>query len=185
MKKFKRFLAKMLICCLIVLGQTAFALDYGAWYTKYVNYATELELLECNNPNENISNAEFISALLKIMENEPPESNAVIDYAKEQGYVLSDEMTDGAASITRQSVAKVISRALQLTGVSDVSISEKISDWDMTCPKCKDAIVKCYANGIMSGYEDGTFRGRYPVTRAEAAVILIKVYDYAGVLADE
>lgn len=181
MKKFKRFLAKMLICCLIVLGQTAFASDYGAWYTKYVNRAVELEVLECNNPNESISNVEFISALLKLIENKPSESSAVIDYARQQGYVLSDEMTDVTAAITRQSIAKVISRALQLTGVSDVSISEKISDWDMTCPKCKDAIVKCYANGIMSGYEDGTFRGRYPVTRAEAAVILMKAYDYIGV----
>lgn len=181
MKKFKRFLTNTLICCLIVFGQTSFASDYGAWYTKYVNRAVELELLECNNPNESISNAEFISALLKLIGNNHSESGAAIDYAKEQGYVLSDEMTDSAASITRQSIAKVISRALQLTGVSDASISEKISDWDMTCPKCKDAIVKCYANGIMSGYEDGTFRGRYPVTRAEAAVILMKAYDYIGV----
>ncbi len=37
----------------------------------------------------------------------------------------------------------------------------------------KEDIGKCYAYGIMSGYEDNTFRGRYPATKAEVIATML------------
>lgn len=48
---------------------------------------------------------------------------------------------------------------------------EELPSW------AKDAILRIYNGGIMTGYEDGTFRAGNPVTRAELAVALVRLYD--------
>lgn len=48
---------------------------------------------------------------------------------------------------------------------------ETLPDW------AKQAILRVYKAGIMTGYEDGTFRADNPVTRAELAVALVRFYD--------
>ena len=42
------------------------------------------------------------------------------------------------------------------------------------------AVKFTHQQGLMSGYEDGTFRGNGPLTRAEAAVIM---YNYLNLIA--
>ena len=56
-----------------------------------------------------------------------------------------------------------------------------VADWDTTCPKCKEDIGKCYAYGIMSGYEDNTFRGRYPATKAEVIATMLNAKAYLNI----
>lgn len=48
---------------------------------------------------------------------------------------------------------------------------EALPDW------ARDAILRVYQARIMTGYEDGTFRAGNPVTRAELAVALVRLYD--------
>ena len=102
-----------------------------------------------------------------------------MEYARQQGYVLITEMTDETKPVTRQSVAKVVSRMLKLPD-TDIDMTN-VADWDTTCPKCKEDIGKCYAYGIMSGYEDNTFRGRYPATKAEVIATMLNAKAYLNI----
>ena len=45
----------------------------------------------------------------------------------------------------------------------------------------KNDIVLCYAYGIMSGYEDNTFRGRYPATKAEVIATMLNAKAYLNI----
>lgn len=62
-------------------------------------------------------------------------------------------------------------------------LSEFLSDKKATAPFtdtadswAKEAIEKVYANGIIKGYEDNTFRPTSDVTRAEAVVLLNRTF---------
>ena len=88
-------------------------------------------------------------------------------------------MTDETKPVTRQSVAKVVSRMLKLPD-TDIDMTN-VADWDTTCPKCKEDIGKWYAYGIMSGYEDNTFRGRYPATKAEVIATMLNAKAYLNI----
>ncbi len=61
---------------------------------------------------------------------------------------------------------KVQSKSLRQSGFSDV----KESDWSYKY------IMKMLEDGVINGYEDGTFRPKNEITRAEIAVMLTKMY---------
>lgn len=172
----------LILCC---TAQTVFA-ENNKWYSDYVAQITEIGIIKDMSKNfvseNNMSNKEFISAVLKLVEADIPDGISEMDYARQQGYILQNEMSDMTVPITRQSIAKVISRVLQLPDVQTDEISSRIIDWNTTCPKCKTDIAKCYKYGIMNGYEDNSFRGRYYSTQAEIAVILINAYNYKGAI---
>lgn len=177
----------------IVLTTVSFAqykYNDNIWYSDYISKAAELELIPGieNIPFQSetyISNDEFIASVMKLTDEEQISSVANVDYAVKCGYVLEDEISDVNAYITRQKMAKIISRVLKLPETDINNMSDRINDWEDTCPKCKDAIARCYAYGIMSGYDDGMFRGRYSATYPEAAAVLINAYKYRGVISNE
>ena len=49
-------------------------------------------------------------------------------------------------------------------------------DADTVSEYAKDAVAYLYDSGIITGYEDNTFRPQNPVTRAEAAKILYGLF---------
>lgn len=50
----------------------------------------------------------------------------------------------------------------------------KIPGW------AKEAVGMCVAKGIIYGYPDNTFRGEKPVTRAEAAAMILQLLEVLG-----
>jgi len=158
-------LANLIFSCSVALAEFS---DVGvdAWYYECVNEVSELGLYGYEDgtfrPEDKISREEFVTAVKNITGNSEIDEE-LINYETNE--------------ITRQRAAIIISRTLKLPDAEN-SISENITDWEKTCPKCKEDIAKCYAAGIMQGYEDGSFKGRYPITRAEAAAFLLKAYQY-------
>lgn len=74
-------------------------------------------------------------------------------------------------NITRAELAKVISTARQYTGTADINFSDvSADDW------YADSLAKCVAQGVIGGYEDGTFRPDNNVTREEAATMFQRAY---------
>ncbi len=71
--------------------------------------------------------------------------------------------------ITRQDLAVVIARAL---GLEDTEEKADFKDFDKIPDYAKTAVIKLSKLGIITGFEDGTFRGSEPCTRAQAAVII-------------
>ncbi|WP_168124001.1 NEAT domain-containing protein [Paenibacillus sp. HB172176] len=72
--------------------------------------------------------------------------------------------------VTRGEFAVMISRALNLEGEGRAAFSDnsQIPDW------AKDYIARAVAIGLMSGFEDQTFRAAGQLTRAQLAVIIAR-----------
>lgn len=76
------------------------------------------------------------------------------------------------APITRGEVVQLMGYFLKTKEIENANFS------DIAGTKYEESILKAYSNGLMIGYEDGTFRPYNKITRAEMAVMLDR---YVGV----
>lgn len=75
-------------------------------------------------------------------------------------------------SITRAEFAVIASKYIKDPKAADETFSDvPMNHW------AKDAIVKVKAEGLISGYPDGTFKPDAPITRAEAVSIVNRMFD--------
>ena len=162
MRLFNKLVIFSLSVVVVLSGINVYAAPEDVWYSDVMETANKIGIINADEQPE-----ETISIVL------------YMEYARQQGYVLITEMTDETKPVTRQSVAKVVSRMLKLPD-TDIDMTN-VADWDTTCPKCKEDIGKCYAYGIMSGYEDNTFRGRYPATKAEVIATMLNAKAYLNI----
>lgn len=75
------------------------------------------------------------------------------------------------APITREEMAVIMTRALKLepsAASSAFKDESSISTW------ATDAVSTAVAKGLLSGFEDGTFRAQAQATRAEAATLIVR-----------
>lgn len=78
-------------------------------------------------------------------------------------------------------VALVKLKGYSTTG-ADLSMLERMfSDYYSISDGAKIYVATAIENGLISGYDDGTFRGQNGVTRAEAATLLWRAYQYGNV----
>lgn len=90
------------------------------------------------------------------------------------------------APLTRQEAAVLLARLLQSRGGAlDFSFladdgrdpAAAFSDWAGLDPGYQEAVRVVYARNIVSGMPDGTFSGGQPLTRADGAVLLMRLVD--------
>ncbi|ERT64630.1 S-layer homology domain-containing protein [Peptoniphilus sp. BV3AC2] len=75
-------------------------------------------------------------------------------------------------SITRAEFAVIASKYIKNPKAADETFSDvPMNHW------AKDAIAKVKAEGLISGYPDGTFKPDAPITRAEAVSIVNRMFD--------
>ena len=86
------------------------------------------------------------------------------------GIVENDTNYRPSLPITRGEVAEMLYNALDL---SDYSTSCNLSDLGNSSLDRK--IAQCYNAGIISGYEDGTFKSYSTITRAEAVAMINRI----------
>lgn len=135
-------------------------------------------------PEKAITRAEFVALVNKALDNGDPEVVAAftdvdpshwfyseVAAAVAAGYVggYSDGTFRPHNPITRQEVASIVSRLLQL---KDDAPQATFQDAGAIAPWATSAVNAVVAAGLMSGYTDGTFRPAGPITRAEAVVTL-------------
>ncbi|MFC0852741.1 leucine-rich repeat protein [Halalkalibacter oceani] len=85
-----------------------------------------------------------------------------------------DETTFGVNDpITREQMALIVLRAMRLKAEASEPMTftdqQEISAWAV------EAVAVLQAEGVMTGYPDGSFRPQQEVTRAEAAIVVSKV----------
>ena len=104
---------------------------------------------------------------------------AVYKYGIMEGY--SDATLGPRDNITRQDLAVLVSRALEVKSITvqsgsnaDFSDSADISEYAL------ESVWLLYNAGIITGMDDGSFMPKSCVTRAQAAVILEKVLSVMG-----
>ena len=74
--------------------------------------------------------------------------------------------------ITRAELAKIISTAKGYTALADIAFADVAGDeWYVSDLK------KCVAQGVIGGYEDGTFRPDAYITREEASAMFVRAYN--------
>ncbi|MFA6528447.1 MAG: S-layer homology domain-containing protein [Candidatus Gracilibacteria bacterium] len=135
-------------------SQTTFEdVSGGEWYTDDVYYLkTEGVVTGYEDgsfaPSNDITRAEFTTLLVRAL--------------REKGY-----LTDVAASDSYESLFKLID-----TDTYSFSF-EDVSDYDWYA----DDLYIARENGIITGYEDGTFKPNEPITRAEAVQMIANCLD--------
>ena len=141
-------------------------------------------------PGGTITIAEFlkINVGATLGEAEPTNNHwasGYFDKAIDAGILLPDDFrqSDWNKAITRQQMAVIIARTLELTLKEDIkapdrdAVISKISDYNTICTACRDSVINVYNVGIITGYPDGTFKGENTATRAEASTMLVRMLD--------
>src|SRR5690606_37654603 len=88
------------------------------------------------------------------------------------GYPDGSFRPNGA--VTRAEFAVMLTKGLKLSGSEAAASGLNFTDRDSIRPWAQNAIVQALQAGIISGYEDGSFRPSREVTRAEMMSMLAR-----------
>ena len=98
--------------------------------------------------------------------------------------LITEEDTDfryNGLPCTRGNMAKIATRAFEYLKEEDIAdtstYATKLKDYSDIPDKFKKYVLQAYGKGIISGYEDGTFRADGILTRAEASSVLVRLID--------
>ena len=197
--------AVTLISCSSALAADYSDVNQSAWYASYVNKISELNAFsgyeDCTfRPDNQITQEEFIKTVVCLICGELNESNAptvkntwnskwrswavpYLDKAFELGLITEQDTMFKLVGIpcNRGEMAKVITRAVEYLkedSVADTSTYiTKLKDYSRMKEEYKPYVLQAYAKGILSGYDDGTFRDDGLLTRAEASSVLVRLID--------
>ncbi|MBQ9266859.1 MAG: S-layer homology domain-containing protein [Clostridia bacterium] len=122
-------------------------------------------------PDNEITIAEFLKILVEYSEYQKVLVGEMwpdwyINTAKHYHFILEDEFSDYDRAIMRNEVARILGRFIDLQDVK--ASKKKFSDTSDV------AILKLVNLGVVTGYEDNTFKGENSISRAEAAVIICR-----------
>ena len=199
--------AVTLISCSSALAADYSDVNQSAWYASYVNKISELNAFSgyedgTFRPYNQITQEEFIKTVVCLICGELNESNAptvkntwnskwsswaipYLDKAFELGLITEQDTMFKLVGIpcNRGEMAKVITRAVEYLkedSVADTSTYiTKLKDYNRMKEEYKPYVLQAYAKGILSGYDDGTFRDDGLLTRAEASSVLVRLIDKA------
>lgn len=99
------------------------------------------------------------------------------------GYVINGKsyyIPDGNALREDIAVALVKLKGYDTTGYDLSILKTMFSDWNSISDGARKYVAVAVERGLVSGYEDGTFRGQDGVTRAEASALLWRAYQYGN-----
>lgn len=143
------------------------------------------------NPQASITRAEMAAVLVRLLgASETCDLSAYTDvdasawYCRELSCAVNAGIFSGVsetsmqpnAPITREQAFTVLCRAF---GIADLNRTayEAFTDHRGISSYARDAVSAMKAQGLTKGYDDGTFRPRNPITRAEVAQLLFNLFD--------
>ena len=108
-----------------------------------------------------------------------PLYNAAIEYCSENGIVSGkgDNKFDPNGNVNRLEAARMIS---DWTGITDATKTENVNgvkDWNKV-NWGKEYVNAVYGAGFITGYPNGNFGPKDNLKRSQAAVIIMKAYEY-------
>lgn len=86
--------------------------------------------------------------------------------------------------ISRYEMAQVMYNVLKEQGQTMLAdgaqerIQSSIQDWDKIPSQYQQAVIHCYAQGLLEGTDTGDFDGTSPMTRAQACVVVTGLLEY-------
>lgn len=172
------------------MAATAFAGFYDMnshWSAAFVNKLAETGIVSGDSgayrPDSYITAAEFVKMTVCALGYKPASHGAYwaapyIDYALESELLWDNEIADFSASITRGQAAMILVRAagLEYSPVSNQkAYIREIDDYYDITNDYKPYVLRAYANNLIKGYGDKTFRYKSYLTRGEAAVLITRL----------
>lgn len=204
MKKAKKWLGSMLTVAMVIspftsIGSAAaapnsinFSDTQGHWAQQSINKWVENGVLNgyedgTFHPNEGITRAELTTILNKVFGFYEKSNLAFTDVkstdwyadqlslARYAGYYEGFPGNKAQATdyITRQDAVTMLARIFALQGSEGASVTGGFSDASQIQSYAKDAVNAL--SGIISGYEDGTFKPLGKITRAEVITLINKI----------
>ena len=203
----KKAVSFLIFIAMTVTNISAFAKDYpqSFWDVPKDNWAFEYvqELVDRGvisgyedgsfKPNNTVTRAEWAKMMVVAENLQCNDTN--VYYSDMQGhwsipYVNAAKdyltsFTDGSyrpdQAVTREAVtiALVALKGFSLNNI-DYSAISRFTDLNSISDAVKPYVAVAVNKGLISGYEDNTFRGQGTLTRAEAAVLLYKAAQIGG-----
>lgn len=189
MKKTALFLAAALLAQTAVPAMAARYADIGGhWSEQFVELLSSKGIINGDNygnfrPDDYVKADEFIKLVLAASGFEAKAysgywATPYIDEAKKRELVYDDEFQNFQKPITRGEAARIMVRALgweDMNVPNSSSVIKEITDYYDTLNDYKEYILIAYANNLMKGYEDNSFRYTKPITRGESAVVVTRM----------
>lgn len=145
-------------------------------------------------PDSTVSRAEFAVLISKVMKADStyPVKSSFLDVADNawysggveysKGYMPGDLVPGGGYVFRPTEPAKreeICMAVVKMSGfdntVTDLTVLDKFNDKNSISVNYQSYVSSAVTLGIISGFNDGTFKGQDPITRAQAAVILDKI----------
>ncbi|HKL43486.1 MAG TPA: S-layer homology domain-containing protein [Clostridia bacterium] len=156
----------------------------SAWFKGDLEYCVNEKLINGYNdgsfkPDKEISKAEFITVVIaSVFEKQPNGSTQW--YSKSYNKALNHDLinvefyqSDANQSITREEMAVVISKVLEISDVKfdESKVEEDIKDFNEIEKVNQSAVLNTYKSGIISGFPDGSFRPNETLKRSQLSKV--------------
>ena len=167
-----------------------------AWYRAAVDYVSEKGWMNGVGettfaPTMDVTRAMFVTLLAAYADETVDNSNAAFTdtgagkwytgsaaWAAGLGIVkgIGDGRFAPSRAITRQDLCVMLYKYLQVSGIEFKADADRTyADFASVAAYAKEAVSFCAASGLVTGYEDGSFRPRKTATRAQVAQILMRL----------
>lgn len=168
----------------------------NAWYKAAVDYVYEKGWMQGVSetqfaPGADVTRAMFVLVLARMAEAElDNDAPAFTDtkagkwyagaaaWAHRNGIVagIGDGKFAPARSILRQDLCVMLNKYLQFTACELTPTQDRgFTDWQSVSGYAREAVAYCASVGLVSGFQDGTFRPKATATRAEIAQIVMRL----------
>ena len=191
----------MVLPSVLIPGMAAEATGFtdvpeGSWYEDAVNYVSEKGYMAGVGdnkfaPNDEVTRAMFVTILARITMAETDGTvsaftdvpankwyTGAVNWAAENGIVngVGDGMFAPGKSITRQDLCTILYRFVNAMDY-ELTVGEEKTFTDSASVSSYAAEAVRYASsvGLIAGYDDGTFRPKATATRAQMAVIIMRL----------
>ena len=167
-----------------------------AWYRKAVEYVSDKGWMNGVGemtfaPTMDVTRGMFVTLLAAYADVDVDNSNAAFAdtgagkwYTGAAAWAAEQEIVKGIGSdrfapnrsISRQDLCTMLYKYLQSAGIQLKADSDRTyADFSSVSPYAREAVSFCAASGLVTGYEDGSFRPRKTATRAQVAQILMRL----------
>ncbi|MBP3360796.1 MAG: S-layer homology domain-containing protein [Clostridia bacterium] len=180
-------------------------MEDAAWAVSYVDFLNAAGIISGDGngyfrPNDPVTREEFVKLAVSAFKTDVPEATEIMfedvqNDAWYAGYIknavynkiitgVTDTMFGTGENITRQDAAVVLAR----TAKAKKAVPEKgsaeghFADYDEISEYAKYSVFEMYNSGIISGYDDNTFRPKNNLTRAEAAKMIYGMLEKCGLM---
>ena len=171
-----------------------FADTTGHWAVESISKMAEMAYVKGDSkgfrPNDSITRAEFVVLLTRILGLVSKDSTlSFIDVANgswyeesiaaavENGLVTgySDGSFRPSGRISRTEIAAILGRVLDIE-LSELQVNDTLSAFsDTIAPWAENSVAAAVRAGIIEGFPDGSFSGTQSATRAQTAVMLMRL----------